>query len=132
MTVAISCVKTFVGGYSPYIFQYACALFRALAIKTRKSGPMPEYTIPIFGHTTATFSIMESSIRMEDDFFSVAMTIPLDAARQNQLVIWNESRQSTFNAETRCALRDSSQRMFDLNEFTTWREYCKGVANHKM
>lgn len=115
MTVAISCVKTFVGGYSPYIFQYACALFRALAIKTRKSGPMPEYTIPIFGHTTATFSIMESSIKMEDDFFSVAMTMPLDAARGNQPAICNKGRQSTFDTETRCSLRDSSQRVFDLN-----------------
>jgi hypothetical protein len=81
MTVAISCVKTFVGGYSPYTFQYACALFRALAIRTRKSGPMPEYTTPILGQITATFSIIESSIRIEDDFFSVAITIPLDAER---------------------------------------------------
>jgi hypothetical protein len=31
-----------VGGYSPYTFQYACAIFLALATSTRKSGPMPE------------------------------------------------------------------------------------------
>jgi len=45
----------------------------------RKSGPMPEYTIPILGHMTATFSSTESSIKIDDDFFSVAITIPLDA-----------------------------------------------------
>jgi hypothetical protein len=45
----------------------------------RKSGPMPEYTIPMFGHITATFSSIESSIKIDDDFFSVAITIPLDA-----------------------------------------------------
>ena len=67
------------GGYSPYIFQYACALFLARATNTRKSGPIPEYTIPMFGQITATRSIIESSTRMEDDFFSVAITIPFDA-----------------------------------------------------
>lgn len=77
--VAISWVRIFVGGYSPWSFQYACALLRALVTSTRKSGPMPEYTIPMFGHITATFSITESSMSMEDDFFSVAITIPLDA-----------------------------------------------------
>ena len=34
----------------------------------------------MFGQIMATFSIMESSIRMEGDFFSVAMTMPLVAA----------------------------------------------------
>ena len=80
MIFAISCVSTFVGGYSPYIFQYACALFRAFATSTRKSGPIPEYTMPMFGHMTDTLSIIESSMRMEEDFFSVAMTMPFDAA----------------------------------------------------
>lgn len=79
MTVAISCVSTRVGGYSPYIFQYACALFRALDIRTRESGPIPEYTMPILGQITATLSSIESSMRIEEDFFSVAMTIPLEA-----------------------------------------------------
>ena len=45
----------------------------------RKSGPMPEYTIPMLGHMTATFSSIESSINIDDDFFSVAITIPFDA-----------------------------------------------------
>ncbi len=45
----------------------------------RKSGPMPEYTIPMLGHMTATFSSIESSIKIDDDFFSVAITIPLEA-----------------------------------------------------
>lgn len=133
MTVAISCVNTFVGGYSPCIFQYACALFRAFAIKTRKSGPMPEYTTPILGQTTATFSIIESSIKIEDDFFSVAMTIPLEATEDDGPVICGKSKLiRTFNAKTRCSLRYRSKRMFDLNELATWREYCKGIANHKI
>lgn len=34
----------------------------------------------MLGHTTATFSIIESSISIEEDFFSVAMTMPFDAA----------------------------------------------------
>jgi hypothetical protein len=79
MTVASSCVRTRVGGYSPYTFQYACADLRALATRTRKSGPMPEYTIPMFGHTTETLSSMDSSMRIDDDFFSVAITIPFVA-----------------------------------------------------
>jgi hypothetical protein len=40
---------------------------------------MPEYTMPILGQMTATLSSIESSIRIDDNFFSVAMTIPLDA-----------------------------------------------------
>ena len=80
---ASSCVRTLVGGYSPYIFQYACALFLARATNTRKSGPIPEYTIPMFGQITATRSIIESSTRMEEDFFSVAITIPFDADGQD-------------------------------------------------
>jgi hypothetical protein len=44
---------------------------------------MPEYTIPMLGHITATFSSIESSIKIDDDFFSVAMTIPLDAYRED-------------------------------------------------
>jgi len=35
--------------------------------------------MPMFGHTTATFSRELSSIREEADFFSVAMTTPLVA-----------------------------------------------------
>lgn len=35
--------------------------------------------MPMFGQTTATLSIMESSISIEGDFFSVAMTIPFEA-----------------------------------------------------
>ena len=72
------------GGYSPYIFQYACALFLARATNTRKSGPIPEYTIPMFGQITATRSIIESSTRMEEDFFSVAITIPFEADERDR------------------------------------------------
>ena len=81
MMFAISCVRTLVGGYSPWTFQYDCALLRARDTSTLKSGPMPEYTIPMFGQMTATFSMTESSMRMDEDFFSVAMTMPLDASR---------------------------------------------------
>lgn len=46
---------------------------------TRKSGPMPEYTIPMFGQITEIFSNAESSTRIEGDFFSVRRTMPLVA-----------------------------------------------------
>jgi len=35
--------------------------------------------MPIFGHITATLSSMESSIKIDDDFFSVAITMPFEA-----------------------------------------------------
>jgi hypothetical protein len=74
----------------------------------RKSGPMPEYTIPILGHMTATFSSIESSIKIDDDFFSVAITIPLDAygkdvgSRFNKRV--NQRKRHTFDTEACCSL----------------------------
>lgn len=74
----------------------------------RKSGPMPEYTIPILGHMTATFSSIESSIRIDDDFFSVAITMPLDAygkdvvSRLNGRA--NQTEQHTFDTEACCPL----------------------------
>lgn len=34
----------------------------------------------MFGQTTATLSSMESSMSIDDDFFSVAITIPFEAA----------------------------------------------------
>jgi hypothetical protein len=40
---------------------------------------MPEYTIPMLGQIVATFSMTESSIRIDEVFFSVAMTIPFVA-----------------------------------------------------
>jgi len=81
-----------VGGYSPYIFQYACALFLARVTNTRKSGPIPEYTIPMFGQITAIRSIIESSTRMEEDFFSVAITIPFDADERDRDLVQSSSR----------------------------------------
>lgn len=48
-------------------------------IRTRKSGPIPEYTIPMLGQITATLSTTESSMRIEEVFFSVAITMPFDA-----------------------------------------------------
>jgi hypothetical protein len=35
--------------------------------------------MPMFGQMTETLSTMDSSMRIEDDFFSVAITIPLVA-----------------------------------------------------
>lgn len=61
-------------------FQYACALLRARATRMRKSGPMPEYTMPMLGQTTQTFSTMDESMSRDDDFFSVAITMPFVAA----------------------------------------------------
>ena len=107
ITVAIVCVSTRVGGYSPWSFQYDCALLRALAIRMRKSGPIPEYTIPMLGHITATFSSIESSIRIDDDFFSVAMTIPLEATRNMSEQLGRADaieRYITLNTETCCPL----------------------------
>jgi len=40
---------------------------------------MPEYTIPMFGVMSETFDSEGGSIRGEDDFFSVARTIPFVA-----------------------------------------------------
>jgi hypothetical protein len=40
--------------------------------------------MPIFGQMTETLSSMDSSIRMEDDFFSVAMTMPFVADPNHQ------------------------------------------------
>jgi len=74
----------------------------------RKSGPMPEYTIPMLGHMTATFSSIESSIKIDDDFFSVAITIPLDALRDRRSGRFNrganQRKQHTFDTEACCPL----------------------------
>jgi hypothetical protein len=73
----------------------------------RKSGPMPEYTIPMLGHMTATFSSIESSIKIDDDFFSVAITIPLDAYGkdvESQLNRRANQRKHTFDTEACCPL----------------------------
>ena len=40
--------------------------------------------MPMFGHMTATFSITESSMRMDEDLRSVAMTIPFDAGEDDE------------------------------------------------
>ncbi len=59
----------------------------------RKSGPIPEYTIPMLGHMTATFSSIESSIKIDEDFFSVAITIPLEAYEKD-VELGREERES--------------------------------------
>lgn len=43
---------------------------------------MPEYTMPMFGQITETLSNIESSMRIDEAFFSVAMTMPLVASRR--------------------------------------------------
>ena len=55
--------------------------------------------MPMLGHTTATFSIIESSISMDDDFFSVAMTMPFDAT-ENEERIGGYYYEDTFNPKT--------------------------------
>src|ERR1700733_9035113 len=97
----------------------------------RKSGPIPEYTIPMLGHITATFSSIESSIRIDDDFFSVAMTIPFEATQN--MSEWpvradTIGRYITLNTETCCPLRYCCQCMFDLHELPTGGEDCQRVA----
>lgn len=129
MIVAISCVSTFVGGYSPWIFQYAWALFLAFVTSSRKSGPIPEYTRPMFGHTTATFSIIESSMRIDEDFFSVAITMPFEAGTISyEIVHFRVGVNYTFNPQTCCPLRNGGEGMFDLDELSTRGEDCEGVT----
>jgi len=41
---------------------------------------MPEYTMPMFGVIRETFDSEGGSMRGEDDFFSVARTMPLVAS----------------------------------------------------
>ena len=55
---------------------------RAFVTRIRKSGPIPEYTMPMLGQIVATFSMTESSIRIDDVFFSVAITMPFVAIRK--------------------------------------------------
>jgi hypothetical protein len=42
---------------------------------------MPEYTMPIFGVMRLTFESEGGSIKGDDDFFSVASTMPFVAAK---------------------------------------------------
>ena len=60
-------------------------------------------------------------MRIEDDFFSVAITMPFEAtvSHSNQSILW-EGMLQTFNAQTRCSLRDGGQGMFNLYKFPTW------------
>ena len=45
----------------------------------------------MFGQTTAIRSIIESSTRMEEDFFSVAITIPFDAGERDRDLVQSSS-----------------------------------------
>lgn len=45
----------------------------------------------MFGQTTAIRSIIESSTRMEEDFFSVAITIPFDADERDRDLVQSSS-----------------------------------------
>ena len=47
---------------------------------------MPEYTTPMFGQITETLSSMEESISNEEDFFSVAITMPFEAAMIEMMI----------------------------------------------
>lgn len=47
----------------------------------------------MLGHMTATFSSIESSIKIDDDFFSVAITIPLEAYEKD-VELGREERES--------------------------------------
>jgi hypothetical protein len=55
---------------------------------------MPEYTMPMLGQMAATLSNMESSINIEDDFFSVAMTIPFEAKGDHHAARMRGDRQN--------------------------------------
>jgi hypothetical protein len=47
---------------------------------------MPEYTIPMLGVIRLTLESDGGSIRVEDDFFSVARTMPLVAVAREHSV----------------------------------------------
>jgi len=83
----------------------------------------------MLGEITATFSITESSIRIEDVFFSVAITMPFVAI---ELFSLRKSKHAgsvrTFDPQTRCALSDRSQCVLNLHELPTWGEDCQGIA----
>ena len=135
MIFAISCVRTFVGGYSPYTFQYACALLRAFATSTRKSGPIPEYTIPMFGQMTETLSIIESSMSIEEDFFSVAITMPFEATAggyELPQTCLGRRRGRTLDSEAGSAGRYGGESMFYLDELSARREDGEGVTGDQV
>lgn len=71
-------------------------------------------------------------MRMEDDFFSVAMTIPFDATmsaiNQSTRVASRQNYLFTFDTEARSSLRDSSKGMFNLDQLSARREDCEGVT----
>ena len=79
----------------------------------------------MFGQITATFSITESSIRIEDVFFSVAITMPFVAIELFSLRELNRGNSvRTFDPQTCCALGYRSQCVLNLHEFPTWGKDC--------
>lgn len=85
--------------------------------------------MPMFGQMTETLSSIDSSMRMEEDFFSVAMTIPFDAvARQRAQALIHRGSVHTFDTQASGSLRYCGQCVLDLNELAARREDREGVA----
>jgi hypothetical protein len=63
---------------------------------------MPEYTIPMFGVIRLTFEREGGSIKGDDDFFSVARTMPFVATRVIRILcksLGHDIWQLTFDAQ---------------------------------
>jgi hypothetical protein len=71
--------------------------------------------MPIFGHMTATLSIIESSMRIEEDFFSVAITIPLEAFGDIRVMEGYDKMSCTLDAEACGTACYRCEGMLDLN-----------------
>lgn len=79
MTAATSRTSWATGISSLYCMKYVCATLRARLIRTRLSGPIPEYTTPMLPERSLIFRTVDSSIKVDGSFFSVARTTPLVA-----------------------------------------------------
>ena len=71
------------GGSSQYTRLYSWLALRALSSNTRASGPTPAYTIPILLEILDTLTKLLSSTSADGVFFSVAITIPVEAFLDN-------------------------------------------------
>lgn len=59
--------------------EHTCACFLALRTRILESGPMPLYATPMLGVSKEIFLTVDSSTKVERNFFSVAITTPLTA-----------------------------------------------------
>jgi hypothetical protein len=125
-----------VGIGSKYFLKYASASLRPLRMRTRESGPMPEYTIPMF-FVSAQILLTELLSIRGASFFSVAITTPLRAISCQHALLQqaNTSKQSysvsptlTFDSKRGRARKNCVERIFDLNKLAGRAECGQGEA----